>query len=265
MVIDLTYACSMGCTHCMSDCKPDGQHMSLQVLEDALVFSKKVRSPGIILSGGEIFEHPQIKECLNLCYEHYGKGVPYVLITNGRTLSSDIELLEFVKEFKEKVGKKYFMMQVTDDKRYYPTKLTDKQRYRLEKLGCIIEPVPSSPDDPERTLYPQGRALENFPDSKWQTNAPKCANARLIVKQGTTSISGIIHTLMSAGKTCTPTIAPDGGFKLGESRLCPAVGTIYDDESTIIENIRNMKCTSCKIPLQILKESNPLGYALLMS
>lgn len=24
MIIDVTYACNMGCSHCMSDCTPDG-------------------------------------------------------------------------------------------------------------------------------------------------------------------------------------------------------------------------------------------------
>ena len=32
MIIDLTYACKMGCSHCISDCKPEGENMSLQQL-----------------------------------------------------------------------------------------------------------------------------------------------------------------------------------------------------------------------------------------
>lgn len=32
MIIDLTYACKMGCSHCMSDCKPEGENMSIQVV-----------------------------------------------------------------------------------------------------------------------------------------------------------------------------------------------------------------------------------------
>ena len=38
MLVELTYACKMGCSHCMSDCKPDGEHMSLQILKDTLEF-----------------------------------------------------------------------------------------------------------------------------------------------------------------------------------------------------------------------------------
>lgn len=41
MLIDLTYRCSMGCSHCMSDCKPDGIDMTPRVLEDVLEFYRK--------------------------------------------------------------------------------------------------------------------------------------------------------------------------------------------------------------------------------
>lgn len=38
MLVDLTYACNMGCTHCLSDCKPDGKHMSIDTFKDVLKF-----------------------------------------------------------------------------------------------------------------------------------------------------------------------------------------------------------------------------------
>ena len=44
MIIDLTYACKMGCSHCMSDCKPEGENMSIQVLKDSLNFLKNAES-----------------------------------------------------------------------------------------------------------------------------------------------------------------------------------------------------------------------------
>lgn len=36
MMIALTYRCNMGCTHCISDCKPDGIDMSKDTLIDSL-------------------------------------------------------------------------------------------------------------------------------------------------------------------------------------------------------------------------------------
>lgn len=56
MLIDLTYRCSMGCNHCMSDCKPDGTDMAPEILEDVLAFCKKNEVPSLIFSGGEMFE-----------------------------------------------------------------------------------------------------------------------------------------------------------------------------------------------------------------
>lgn len=41
MLVELTYACKMNCTHCMSDCEPDGVNMSRSTLEDALKFMLK--------------------------------------------------------------------------------------------------------------------------------------------------------------------------------------------------------------------------------
>lgn len=35
MIIDVTYACNMGCSHCMSDCTPDGLHMPIQTFRDS--------------------------------------------------------------------------------------------------------------------------------------------------------------------------------------------------------------------------------------
>ena len=61
MIIDLTYSCKMGCSHCMSDCKPEGKNMSIQVLKDSLDFLKKYQIPTWYFSGGEIFEHRRTK------------------------------------------------------------------------------------------------------------------------------------------------------------------------------------------------------------
>lgn len=264
MIIDLTYHCSMGCTHCMSSCKPDGQHMKLETLKDALEFCKKNKIPTVSFSGGEIFEHPQIKECLELVDKYY----PNVLIgltTNGRKLAADKELLEFMREWTKKRGKKNYYLQVTDDARFYPTRLSQKERYNLEKLGAIVEGVPTNQNDNQKCLYPQGRALENFDEGWWNTLAPKCVNARLSVKQGVSSFKGLVDTFASMGKFCTPMIDPYGNIKIGESAHCPAIATIYDSDKEIIEKIANCKCTACKIPLEIFKKQNPLGYALFMS
>ena len=66
MLVELTYACKMGCSHCMSDCKPDGEHMSLQILKNTLEFMIKHQILTWNFSGGELFEHPQILSLIHI-------------------------------------------------------------------------------------------------------------------------------------------------------------------------------------------------------
>ena len=91
---------------------------------------------------------------------------------------------------------------------------------------------------------------------------------------------GISHIILSGGELfehpqiieclelcaqyiCTPTISPSGDIKLGESRLCPPVASIYDPEDVIIEKINSFGCKKCEIPFEILKEHSRTGYDML--
>lgn len=270
MIVDITYHCSMGCSHCMSDCKPDERHMSLQTFEDVLDFIKRNQIPGLILSGGEIFEHPEIEAILDMIVDYQkslsGAKMPVTLITNGRKLSATPALLEKVSEMRKALGTRGIMVQVTDDPRFYPIALTDKEKYRLRKLDAIIDCVPTNQPNRNKCLYPQGRALENFNETWWNTNAPKCANVRLIALQKPGITFGeLIKLLMTAQKFCTPTISPKGEIKLGESALCPAVASIYDFDEEIMKKIRNSKCNQCTYSIGKFKTENPVLSKLLYS
>lgn len=260
MLIDLTYRCSMGCSHCMSDCRPDGMDMTPDTLEDVFAFYQRYQIPNLVFSGGEMFENSYILELLQIIEKNWDKKFPLSFITNGRKLSDTTDIFENVQELQRKYGKKMVMIQVTDDPRFYPEPLTEKQRYRLKKLNAIIEGVPGSGN---KCLYPQGRALENFDSSSWNTIAPKCSNVRLLPRQGIRTIHGIVITLLQAGKVCTPAISPTGEIKLGESSLCPSVASIYDTEEEIIEKILNCKCHSCQYAWEQLKSTNVRAYQML--
>ena len=256
MVIDVTYACKMGCTHCMSDCKPDGMNMSIEIFKDSLKFLRKYNIPTWHFSGGEFFEHPDVLEMIDILSEEMKTMKwPITISTNGRELVRNKEIYDKVNNLIKKHGKRRVMLQITDDDRFYPDSLTNKEKYWLGKIVTIMEPVPGAPGNKDKCLYPQGRAIENFPDSDWYTNGPKCINVRLMVAQGITSINGIVMHLFAAGKFCTPTISPDGFIKLGESALCPPVASIYDDEKTIISKIKNSDCRQCKIAWEILERN----------
>lgn len=272
MVIDLTYKCSMGCSHCMSDCNKNGEEMSLATLIDVCDFIEDHKidtiQPLILgISGGEIFEHSKILECLDIIFDSFGssKNIGIMLASNGRVLSETPEYLDYIRTVKSKYGKQKIMVQITDDERFYPTKLTEKQRYRLEKAGAFIEGVPGNIEDRNVCLYPQGRALLNFNENYWNTTAPKCVNCRLSVYQGINTFKDLVQTMSSGMKNCTPTISPLGEIKLGESRLCPAVATIYDSDRVIMNKIRNSKCSKCQESIKIFNQSQPHICNLLYS
>ena len=69
--------------------------------------------------------------------------------------------------------------------------------------------------------------------------------------------------LFKAQKFCTPTIAPDGSIKLGESALCPSVASIYDDEQTILNKIKNSNCRACELAWNSLAGKQPSAYSML--
>lgn len=253
MKVDITYKCSMCCSHCLSDCKPEGQEMSVKMFHSVIDFHKKYKINAIILTGGEIFEHSEIKKIISMATENF----EYVaLLTNGKILSQNDDLFEFVREVQRKRSKRRIKIQVTNDHRFYPQILDSTQIYKLKKLGV-------SEIDRVFGLYPQGRALINHSDAKWLTVAPKCVNVRLLAKQGIKNFYELLNMLNTAGKFCTPTIAPDGSIKLGESALCPDCVHINDDSDKIIEKIKKFDCRQCKIPLERLKTGNSAAYRLL--
>lgn len=264
MLIDLTYRCSMNCSHCLSSCTPDGQDMTIDTLRYAIYWMKKHRFNLWMFTGGEIFEHEHILDMLEVIFSERDKNCPVTFITNGRQLVRNRSYYNYMQHQIKKWGKSDIVIQVTDDDRFYPDPLTEKEKYWLNKLGCIIETVPYSQGDRNRCLYPQGRALENFDESWWNTKAPKCVNCRLLAEQ-VYLFEDMIHQLRLHQFYCTPVIAPDGSIKVGESALCPPVATIYDDDDTILNRIRNFRCSGCKIPIQILKENSPIVYEMLFS
>lgn len=230
MIIDVTYACNMGCSHCMSDCTPDGLHMPIQTFRDSLNFLQTYKIPTWNFSGGEMFEHPQIMEILDVLefkWTQLAFRCPICFITNGRKLARDREVYARVTQLIKRYGNRLVLIQVTDDPRFYPDPLSKQEKYWLNKLGAIIEAVPGNPQNPQKCLYPQGRALQNFPNANWNVIGPKCANCRLLTLQNVNSISQMVTYLLQHGKVCTPVIAPNGGIKLGESALCPEVSNIF--------------------------------------
>lgn len=263
MLLAVTDYCSMGCQHCFGDHTTAGAHITREQLIKNLEFAysilKNIPLSMLMITGGEPFEHPHIREVLEVIGQYNKKypKIPVTIATNGYTMANDIDLMNWYREYVK--SHKSILTQVTAVKEFYPKHLTDKNLYYLGKIkNCTVI------DEAEEIfLYPQGRAL-NLEDPIWQTNAPKCVNMRLIANQLPTSdFNQIIQTLTSMNKYCTPRINVDGSISMGESALCPPIGTV-DRPELLFENIKNSRCGKCSIPLNKLKNTVPELYNLIM-
>jgi organic radical activating enzyme len=246
----------------MSNCTDKGNHIEFSQWKSNVRFIIEHRMVGnnILISGGEPFEHPDIFDLLNYLMRELGNNRmhPVIsIISNGYDLSNSIEYLEKYKKLVRQWDN-MVLLQVTNDSRYYPIKLSSKQIYRLSRAKAII-------DDKLQGLYPQGRALLNYPNENWLTKCPKCTNARLIVHQegNNASLEKIVNWLARNNKYCTPRIGIKGEIGLGESLLCPPVGYITDSELEILAKIRVFHCNQCKISLARLKSFSIDAYNMI--
>ena len=236
MLILITSRCRMGCTHCMSDCRPEGEDMSYSTFTDAIDFNLRRAFPTpIMLSGGEPTENPQFQQMVGYtlqAMEEQKIEIPFLILTNGIWLTEHTEFLDSI----EAQHMKWPQFQVVIDDRYYPQHVNEDilRNYSCVKLCYGVDHI-----------YPQGRAKENNLPGNY--TASKCFNIRAVVKQLQPSTYEDIVTQFSIPrvKLCSPFIDMDGNIRLGESLLCPVCSSIYKKDSEIIEDIRTFKCSGC--------------------
>lgn len=241
MLIKITDKCSMGCTHCLSDCKPEGKHMTFETFQQAIKFNfDRAGDSPILISGGEPTEHPEFEKFIGylLMYKRLEEArilkklAPITVTTNGLWLT---ENMEFVKYLEKSSFYNDIMFQVVIDDRYYPIHVNEKI-LSSSKLIVIGHDVPA--------IYPQGRALQNnIPTERKSSN---CFNVRAIAKQiESPTLEKIISMQAMRGHMCTPHIDIDGNIKLGESRLCPVCSSIYKTDEEIVNDIVRFQCHQC--------------------
>lgn len=264
MLLPITDYCSMGCSHCMSSCTTEGKHITteqfIKNLDYAYSVVERSVNHSIIISGGEPFEHPQIRDILRII-GNYAKKHPTVLVyvaTNGFSLANNPSLLNeyrnYVKQFRN------IFTQIVNYPEFYPKNLSEKNVYHLSKIQRSLVATDAS----EMFLYPQGRAL-SLPNPQWRIGGgPKCSNIRLLANQlNTTSFKKVILNLPFL-QNCLPRINIDGSISLGESLQCPSIGTIDDDDRGLYEAVKNCRCSSCKIACEHMKKTNPIAYSLIL-
>lgn len=238
MLLKITEKCSMGCTHCMNDAKPDGEHMSIDTLEAALDFLIRNHAyQSIVVSGGEPTEHPLFPFFMGVIIMTLSKHNLKSFITITTNGFWCLDNVAAAKEIAAATKDIVVQWQVSTDTRYYPKKLDTTKRLWREPNFVLCQ-------DCVEFMYPQGRAKQNsFP---YQAKASKCFNVRALSKQlPNPSVESIVNTLLMRGKFCTPAIRIDGGISLGESDLCPKCASIYDSSDDIIRKIKDFKCDGC--------------------
>lgn len=238
MLLKITEKCSMGCSHCMNDAKPDGEHMSLSVLEDSLKFLVDNNAyHSIIVTGGEPTEHPAFPFFMGYIIGDLTKQKKRCVVsvtTNGFWILDNLSAAKEIAAGSEYVKVQF---QVSTDSRYYPKQI-DRTKRIWREPGFVFC------DNCVETMYPQGRAKQN--NLPYTLKVTKCFNVRAMTKQlPEPTIESVVMALMQRGKFCTPSIKIDGSIALGESDLCPKCASIYDDPKDIIQKIKDFKCYQC--------------------
>jgi len=233
MLVKITDKCSMGCSHCMSDCTPNGFHMKGEILFDVIGFQNKYSPPVMIISGGEPTEHWDFIDDMEMILDNTLPETKITITTNGLWISKNPQ---YVKDLKKIYHHKNVDWQVVVDDRYYPTHVDESSDvFKLDNVFlCRVV----------MAIYPQGRALKNH--LPFRAKSSKCFNIRATVKQKPEwRLKEILNFLAMNGKFCTPHIDINGDIKLGESALCPTCSNIYKTENQILEDIKNFHCHQC--------------------
>lgn len=213
----------MGCTHCMVDANPEGQHMSLSTYNQTLWYLKRLEMPSMMITGGEPTKNPNIIEMINRA-----KNVKLdpLLLSNGTFLENN--------ELKEKIINTGIGVQITNDPRYYPRRVP------------IIENPNIKYENHIRSMAPFHRALKN--NIPITSKAPGCFNLRSFCRNlDSNYLPHIMMSLGLAGKMCTPSVNIDGSISAGESNDCTIIGYVTDDLSSLYNRLCSMKCNRCKL------------------
>lgn len=232
MLIKITTRCSMGCSHCMEDARPDGDDMTLEMFDQALdlcSWLEPVQTLGynlVLLSGGEPSEHPHLVTMLKGAKR---RGFQPILVTNGMWLADE--------ERRDAILEAAKLVQVTNDPRFYP-----------EAPPRVEHPAVSYENSLSTTL-PLGRFAGKQHDEVPERQSPCCFNLRSVTRS-----YGDVRTALALLRarsafaltgTCTPSICVDGTLVPGETRFCRPIGDVNSTAEDITRELCNMTCDRC--------------------
>lgn len=233
MILRITNRCHMCCSHCFVNATPEGKHMSLDTLNQAIDFIKSVDAKLVLVTGGEPTEHPDFIKIMKLLKRKLRYSELIAIASNGMFLND--------KEYTDQILSLNIPVQITNDSRFYPKRIPIIENERLIYVDEI------------QHLFPLGRAKSNnleLDKMKIKIEAPKCFNARSVIRGGhVSSLKKLIEfNELTIQKFCAPSIDINGNLHAGETDECFMIGNVKDDERVIFNNIKNMtlgKCNKC--------------------
>ena len=233
MLLKITERCSMHCSHCMNRADGNGAHMDFETLQQVVKKLNELPCKVLLITGGEPTEHPDLLPFAEYLSQNLRdiNRCSVALTTNGLFLADHIELAHQLRQFFPN-----FHIQVTNDRRFYPLDIDEeKPLFQLEYVTVCRR---------LQTIVPQGRALDNRIPTDRQ--ASTCINCRSFIHQlPESTIEATIMMLEQYQRFCSPAIGVDGLLRAGESSLCPAFGSVYDDNDTLSRNLQNFRCNRC--------------------
>lgn len=239
MLLQITTRCSMGCTHCMGDYKPDGIDMSLEDFKAVVDSLKDVflhEKPVLLITGGEPLDHPQFADMFVYAVSFIENNYPLgkvVVTTNGMRYYDYADLFKHMRALRHS-----FLIQVTHDDRYYPKSI---KKIKSEAFLFEENRIPS--------LSCMGRAKANGL-SPFGRSMPNCANSIILPAQ-CSSFMEAVSVGAKNGKFCLYMIDPSLGIYLSEChkvKLTTWTPNVEEWTSAAYEAVRNpnkWRCTEC--------------------
>ena len=226
MLIQITNMCNFACRHCMQDSGAHGEHITPQLMRNALLFAKAIDSKMLVISGGEPTLHPDFLSYVDeVCTKFRSASVA----TNGSWLLKDSPNHE--------IGKRLVRMLDTHDNLFIQVCSVPGLYQNSDEITKIFkEKFPEDGPYQSRVFIANkieamcalGRAAsdeECLEKAKYESKTTtSCFSSAVVGAQ--LPLKEAIFALEVRGKFCHPMIDCQGHVRWSESRTCPFFGQL---------------------------------------
>lgn len=244
MVLLITNKCDMQCPHCMQDSNPDGNEIDMKTINDVCDFINRNGILFLIIGGGEPTMHSRFDEIIDTIVN---KTSVRIMVASNGSFFYDTKRKNMISRMVFKYSKRMHF-QISAFKEYYKNHEAIVRDH--EKIIKFLKPTQCYIEYKNlRKIACLGRAansdyFKNIVDNQ-EHKLTSCINGHLAGKQAQ-SIKHFIFILETSGHMCIPMVDVDGKIHLSESRFCPSIGSINDDDNLIMENIKSSNpCGKC--------------------